>query len=95
MKLIVVDDVVYIGSANFDMRSLYLNMELMLRIDDAGFADAMRRFFEQQLASCERITPELHPARANVITRGRWMLAYLIVGVMDYTITRRLNFGLD
>lgn len=95
MKLIVVDDVVYIGSANFDMRSLYLNMELMLRIDDAGFADAMRRFFEQQLASCERITPELHRARANVITRGRWMLAYLIVGVMDYTITRRLNFGLD
>ena len=33
-KLVVVDDVVHIGSSNFDIRSLYLNMELMLRVDD-------------------------------------------------------------
>ena len=31
----IVDDVVHIGSSNFDIRSLYLNMELMLRVDDA------------------------------------------------------------
>src|SRR3546814_1520412 len=29
MKLIVVDDAVYVGSANFDMRSLFLNLEIM------------------------------------------------------------------
>src|SRR3546814_10079730 len=34
MKLIVVDDVVYIGSANFDVRSLFVNVELMVRIAD-------------------------------------------------------------
>ncbi|HEU0135581.1 MAG TPA: phosphatidylserine/phosphatidylglycerophosphate/cardiolipin synthase family protein, partial [Allosphingosinicella sp.] len=32
-KLFVVDDAVHIGSANFDMRSLFLNLEMMLRID--------------------------------------------------------------
>ena len=40
-KLIIVDDAVHIGSANFDMRSLYLNLEMMLRIEDAGFAAAI------------------------------------------------------
>ena len=37
-KLVVLDDVVHIGSSNLDIRSLYLNMELMLRVDDATFA---------------------------------------------------------
>jgi phosphatidylserine/phosphatidylglycerophosphate/cardiolipin synthase-like enzyme len=37
-KLVVLDDVVHIGSSNFDIRSLYLNMEMMLRVDDPEFA---------------------------------------------------------
>ena len=32
VKLIVADNTVYIGSANFDMRSLYINGEVMVRI---------------------------------------------------------------
>jgi cardiolipin synthase len=95
MKLIVIDDITYIGSANFDMRSLFLNLELMLRIDDADFAARMRAFFETELADCERITPELHRARAGFLNRLKWALSYLVVGVADYTVTRRLNFGLD
>ena len=39
-KLLVMDDVVHIGSSNFDIRSLYLNMEMMLRVDDPEFASA-------------------------------------------------------
>jgi cardiolipin synthase len=31
-KLVIVDDVVHIGSSNFDYRSLYINLEIMLRI---------------------------------------------------------------
>lgn len=95
MKLIVIDDVTYIGSANFDMRSLFLNLELMLRIDDADFAARMRAFFEAELADCERITPEIHKASAGFLNRVKWALSYLVVGVADYTVTRRLNFGLD
>lgn len=95
MKLIVIDDATYIGSANFDMRSLFLNMELMLRIEDADFARRMRGFFTEELKDCERITPEIHNARATPLTRLRWALSYFVVSVMDYTVTRRLNFGLD
>src|SRR6185295_11086522 len=42
MKLIVIDDITYVGSANFDKRSLYLNVELMLRVQDVTFADVVR-----------------------------------------------------
>ncbi|MEI9927976.1 MAG: phospholipase D-like domain-containing protein [Sphingomonas sp.] len=45
-KLFVVDDRVYIGSANFDIRSMFLNLELMLRIDDAAFAQHVRDYVE-------------------------------------------------
>ena len=56
-KLAIVDDIVHIGSSNFDYRSLYINMEMMLRIKDAGFADAMRGYFERELGDCKWITP--------------------------------------
>ena len=35
IKLLIVDDAVYIGSANLDVRSFFLNLEIMLRIEDA------------------------------------------------------------
>lgn len=37
MKLYVIDDVVYIGFVNFDMCSLFINMELMIWIEDVVF----------------------------------------------------------
>ncbi len=47
MKLIVADDVVWIGSANFDTRSLYLNLELMLRIENAALAGQARALIDR------------------------------------------------
>ena len=94
-KLVVIDDVVHIGSANFDMRSMYLNLELMLRIDDRAFAAGMRRFIDGEIAQSERITPALHKARATLWTRITWAASRFIVATMDYNVSRRLNFGLD
>lgn len=94
-KLLVVDDAVYLGSANFDVRSTYLNLELTLRIEDAAFADKMRAFVGRELAGAERITPALHKSRATPWARLRWAVARFVVGAMDYNVTRRLNFGLD
>ena len=45
-KLVVLDDVVHIGSSNFDIRSLYLNLEMMLRVDDPASPQLMRDYFE-------------------------------------------------
>jgi len=91
-KLAIVDDAVHIGSSNFDFRSLFLNLEIMLRIQDGEFADAMRGYFERELTDCERITPEIHKSRSTLWRRLRWALSYFLVTSMDYTVTRRLNF---
>jgi cardiolipin synthase len=91
-KLAIVDDVVHIGSSNFDYRSLYINLEIMLRIKDAGFAAAMRAYFERELEDCVWITPALHKSRANLWRRIKWALSHFLVNVADYTVTRRLNF---
>ncbi|TMM47172.1 phospholipase D-like domain-containing protein [Qipengyuania marisflavi] len=93
-KLIVLDDAVYMGSANFDMRSLYLNLEVMLRIEDAALANTMREFVSQHIAVSEAITPQLHRSRATVWNRIRWWAGWVLVSVIDYTVSRRLNLGI-
>lgn len=92
MKLIIVDDAVYIGSANFDMRSLFLNLEIMLRIEDASFADAMRAFVDRRTRDSRRITLDSYRAQRGLLTLVKQWISYLLVGVLDYTVTRRLNF---
>ncbi|MFL6761803.1 MAG: phospholipase D-like domain-containing protein [Sphingomicrobium sp.] len=91
-KLAIIDDTVHIGSSNFDYRSLYINLEIMLRIKDAGFASAMRRYFERELEDSKWITPALHKKRSNPWRRLKWAISHFMVNVMDYTVTRRLNF---
>ena len=60
----MIDDVVHIGSANFDMRSLYLNLEMMLRVDDPAFAAAMRRFVDGEIANSQPDHARGAPRRA-------------------------------
>lgn len=92
-KLLIMGDVVHLGSANFDFRSLYLNLEMMLRVEDAGFASEMRAYFERQLAEAQEITPALHRTRASWWRKVKWALSNFLVTAVDYTVTRRLNFG--
>lgn len=93
-KICVIDDMTMIGSSNFDMRSLYVNMELMVAINDRKMADLVRSIITAQAAQSTAITPELHASRATWLTRLRWAAAWLVVGIVDYSVTRRLNFGL-
>ena len=93
-KLVVIDDAVHIGSANFDIRSVFLNLEVMLRVEDRAFADGMRAYFAAEQARSTRITPELHRARGTLWTRITWALSRFVVATMDYNVSRRLNFGL-
>jgi cardiolipin synthase len=91
-KLAIVDDVVHVGSSNLDYRSLYINLEVMLRIRDPGFAALMRDYFERELAVSKWITPALHKRRASLWRRLKWAISHYLVNIMDYTVTRRLNF---
>ncbi|HYJ52113.1 MAG TPA: phosphatidylserine/phosphatidylglycerophosphate/cardiolipin synthase family protein [Allosphingosinicella sp.] len=90
-KLVVLDDVVHIGSANFDLRSLYLNLEMMLRVDDAAFAAAMHRFVDGEIACSQRITAEAHRANMTWWNRMQWALGYFLVATADYNLSWRLN----
>ena len=92
-KLAIVDDVVHVGSANLDFRSLFINMEIVLRVDDAAFAAAMRSYFEREIQDSERITLSLHRRRANLWRRLKWTISYWLVTSFDYTVSRRLNFN--
>ena len=94
-KLYVIDDAVHIGSANFDMRSLFINMELMLRIEDAGFAAAVRRYVDGEIAESARVDEAGYRAATGPGQRVLQFLAYLLVGVVDPAVSRGLNFGID
>ncbi|MEO6114251.1 MAG: phosphatidylserine/phosphatidylglycerophosphate/cardiolipin synthase family protein [Sphingomicrobium sp.] len=94
-KLVIVDDIVHIGSSNLDLRSLYLNMELMLRVDDGAFAQMMRNYFAGELSQCVRIELKVQEQRATLWNRIRWALSFFLVTTLDYGVTRRLNFGLE
>jgi cardiolipin synthase len=92
MKLIVIDDAVFVGSANFDMRSLFLNLEVMLRVEDKAFAAAVRAFVDREARDSKAIDLAAYRAGRSVPTLIRQWISYLLVGVLDYTVTRRLNF---
>jgi cardiolipin synthase len=93
-KLFVIDDAVHVGSANFDVRSLFLNLEVMLRIEDKGFADYMRAYVDHEAADSQAITRASHE-KATWWDRVRWSWAYWLVAVVDGKVTRRLSFGVD
>ena len=92
-KLLVLDDVAHVGSSNFDYRSIYLNLEMMLRVEDEEFASLMRVYFEGELDDCLEITHALHKERSTLVNRAKWALSFFVVSITDYTVTRRLNFG--
>src|SRR5207249_7744058 len=57
-KLIIIDDVVYLGSANLDQRSLNINYELMIRFQNAEVAARAREVFQNTLKHSQQITSE-------------------------------------
>ena len=89
-KLIVADDVVYIGSANFDMRSLYINLEVMLRVKDAAFAEQARKLFARELAHSKPIKYATYKRLATPLNRLRWRLFYWLFATVDLVLSRRL-----
>ncbi|QHL91719.1 phosphatidylserine/phosphatidylglycerophosphate/cardiolipin synthase family protein [Sphingomonas changnyeongensis] len=92
-KLYVIDDIVHIGSANLDMRSLFLNMELMLRIEDAALSRQLSAYFEGECAAARQWRLADLAGWRHWPGRIRHALAYFLVAVVDYTVSRRLNFG--
>ncbi|RZM31754.1 MAG: phosphatidylserine/phosphatidylglycerophosphate/cardiolipin synthase family protein [Sphingomonas sp.] len=94
-KLYVIDDAVHIGSANFDMRSLFINLELMLRIEDRAFADHVRGYVDGEVLKSTEITAALYKKNTGWLQRLKQLGAYFLVAVVDPSVSRGLNFGID
>lgn len=87
-KLVLIDDVVYVGSANMDVRSFHINYELVLRIEDAMLASGGHALFEKDLRHCTRISRDTwHGARGF---GDRWMerAAYYLLARIDPYVAR-------
>ena len=69
-KLILCDGAAYVGSSNLDIRSLNLNYELMLRLEDPAVAAEAGRIFERLLGHSQKI--ELHQWRKLRTFWQRW-----------------------
>lgn len=90
-KLIIVDDTVWIGSGNLDIRSLYINLEIMLRVEDPALARQARRLFEGEIANCEPIDGPRYKAAATWYNRLLWQAAYGFYAGVDLALARRLT----
>lgn len=92
-KLYIIDDIVYIGSANLDPRSLRINFEVMLRIHDRTLAQMARRQFELDLEHSTKVTPDCLENRrswwAGCQQKGAyWVLARLDPMVAEMKLRR-------
>lgn len=57
-KMLIIDDVVYVGSSNLDPRSLRINFEIMIRVRDPALAARARQQFDEDIKRAAMVTPE-------------------------------------
>ncbi|MEO0463008.1 MAG: phosphatidylserine/phosphatidylglycerophosphate/cardiolipin synthase family protein [Pseudomonadota bacterium] len=93
MKLIILDNVAYIGSGNLDMRSVRLNLELMIRVEDAPIADRLRVLIDALEAESRPVDSAWLAEHGGVVNRLRSLWASAMMRFVDYKLARSLNLG--
>jgi cardiolipin synthase len=93
-KLFVLNDAVYVGSANFDPRSLSINYELMVRFENPRMADEARAIFGDALEHCRRIDAAEWRRSRTFWQRLKRRWAYFLLARIDPYIARRQWRGL-
>lgn len=88
-KLIVIDDIVYVGSANLDQRSLNINYELMVRFEGKEMADQAREVFARNLEHSRPITLEEWTRSRTLWRRLEQHWAYFLLVRIDPYVARR------
>jgi len=88
-KLIIVDDIVYTGSSNLDVRSLQINYELMIRFREAAVVGGARKIFEEVQKNCRRINAEDWHRAGSFWRRLKHRWAYFLLNRLDPYLARR------
>jgi cardiolipin synthase len=87
-KLIIIDDIVYAGSANLDQRSLNINYELLVRLKSRALADQAREIFGQARQHCQPITLETWLESRGLWQRLKQRWAHFLLVRLDPHIAR-------
>jgi cardiolipin synthase A/B len=88
-KLVLADDVAYVGSANLDRRSLHINYELLLRIEWPELVADARDWFGKALESAQQLDPPALRARRGFWRRTLSLLGYYLFARLDLLVARR------
>jgi len=86
-KALVVDDVVYVGSANLDMRSLHLNFELLVRLPSPTLAAQLRQRLDHD-CSLARQVPLDWPRRQGFLQRMLQSWSHFLLARVDPFVAR-------
>ena len=88
-KLFLIDDIVYVGSANLDLRSLNINYEISVRLSDPALAREAREIFDGDLARCRKVEFETWRRTRTLWERVKGRIAYWILARVDPYIALR------
>jgi len=88
-KLVIVDDVVYVGSANLDWRSLHINYELMLRFAWPELVRDARHWYAQTLMAAKPLDLASWKARRGFWRRVVSLLAFWLLARIDPLVARQ------
>jgi len=87
-KLFIIDDIVYVGSANLDHRSLSINYELMIRFESKDMAAQAREVFQADLNNSLEITAEGWRTSNSIWRRLKQHWSYFLLARIDPYIAR-------
>ena len=87
-KVLVLDDVVYVGSANLDTRSLQLNFELLVRLPSALLASQLRARIDHDCTLAQQV-PVDWPRRRTLFQRLLQSWSYFLLARVDPFVARR------
>jgi len=87
-KLLVVDDVVYIGSANLDPRSLSINYELMVRFENPKMAAEAREIFSDSLIHSQQIDIATWKRSRTLWMKIKERFAHFVLARIDPHVAR-------
>jgi len=88
-KLFIIDDAVYVGSANLDPRSLNINYELVIRFANRRISEQARGVFEAALNHSQRITTEGWTSEHSVWRRFKQHWSYFLLVRIDPYVAQR------
>jgi len=91
-KMFILDNVVYAGSANLDIRSLRINYELIVRISDPDLTTEAQTIFQADLEQSQRIDPVTWSKSRSFWAKLREDWAYFLLARIDpYLAGRQLK----